>query len=139
MKIRVLRVADYDDMVALWERGGSGYEPELRDSKRAIAEQMKANPGLYLGAFEGKRLVGVLLVTVDGRRGWLNRACIDPGSRRRGIAKRLIVEAEKRLRSRGIGLFAAFVDEKNSASIALCESMGYVQRRDIVYMRKRVD
>jgi ribosomal protein S18 acetylase RimI-like enzyme len=139
VKIKPLRIADYDDIVSVWERGGMKYDPDGRDSRKAIVRQMEMNPGLYLGAFDGKKLVGVMLVSSDGRRGWLNRTCIDPDYRRKGIAKMLIIEAERRLRKRGIKLFAAHVEEDNTASLALCESMGYIPRRDIVYMRKKED
>ena len=140
MKIRIrgLRIGDYDDIIALWKRGGMAYEPRGRESRAAISRQLKLNPGLYLGAFDGRRLVGVVLGTIDGRRGWLNRACIDPAHRRKGIARMLIVEMERRFLKKGIRLFAALVEEENKPSLALCESMSYVRRDDIVYMRKEV-
>jgi ribosomal protein S18 acetylase RimI-like enzyme len=137
--IRALKISDYNDIVTLWGLGGMKHEPRWRDSKKGIARQIKMNPGLYLGAFDGKRLVGVLLATYDGRRGWLNRACVHPDYRRKGIARKLVAEAERRLRRKGIDLFAALVEEGNVASLTLCESMGYIPRRDIVYMRKKDD
>ena len=139
VRIRALKVSDYDDVVALWKRGGMKHEPRLRDSRKGIARQIRMNPGLFLAAFEGKKMIGVLLTTYDGRRSWLNRACVDPICRRKGIAKGLIVEAERRLRRKGVNLFAALVEEGNVASLTLCESMGYIPRRDIVYMRKKED
>jgi len=139
IKIREITPKDYKEIVSLWERGGMKYDPEGRDSEKMITFQIEINPGLSLAAFDGKRMVGVLLGTYDGRRGWLNRLCVDPGYRRKGIATMLITECEKRMLRRGAKVIAALVEDCNTPSLALCESLGYVPRRDIIYMRKKID
>ena len=55
-------------------------------------------PGGFIGAFADGKLVGIVVATHDGRKGWINRLAVHPDYRRRGIAKKLIEEAEEYLR-----------------------------------------
>lgn len=78
-----------------------------------------------------------MVVSCDLRKGWLNRLAVDPGYRHRGVAKNLIVEAEKTLRKRDIKIFCALIEEYNDTSKELFERCGYVEHRDIIYFSKR--
>jgi ribosomal protein S18 acetylase RimI-like enzyme len=126
-------------MIALWERAGLSHRPEGRDSRAAIAAQMERDPELFLGAFNRERLLGTLIASDDGRKGWMNRLAVDPEHRGQGIAKRLIAEAERRLRGRGRRIIAVLVEDWNSASLALFQSCGYALDRSILYLSKRDD
>ncbi len=137
MEIRSLTIADYDQMVALWQKAGLSYRPEGRDRKDAIQSQMAVNPDFFMGAFEGVRLLGVLVASSDGRRGWINRLAVDPECRRRGVAKALITEAERILRNHGMRIFCALIDDTNAGSLRLFRNCGYRAHRDIVYFSKR--
>jgi ribosomal protein S18 acetylase RimI-like enzyme len=137
VKIRSLTISDYDQIVALWRRAGLPFRPQGRDDKEAIKAQMRTNPGFFLGAFVGRTLIGVVVVTCDGRKGWINRLAVDPDYRRKGVATALAAEAEKTLRRHGMRIFCALIDGDNTKSIRLFEKCGYVEHRDIVYFSKR--
>ena len=111
-------------------------EPRGRDSKKAIAAQMAANPRFFLGAFQVNQLVGTVIISSDTRRGWINRLVVDQDCRRRGIARTLIAESEKLLKKQGIIIFCALIDDSNDASKELFKECGYRERKDIVYFRK---
>ncbi len=136
MKIRTLKADDYQVIVDLWTRAALSFKPQGRDSRKAIVAQMAKNPLFFVGAFEGDRLVGVVIVSSDTRKGWVNRLAVDPEYRRRGVAKRLIVESEKALRQQGIRIFCALIDEDNAASKRLFEACGYEEHRDIIYFSR---
>jgi ribosomal protein S18 acetylase RimI-like enzyme len=136
MKIRTLKADDYRSIVDLWTRAALPFRPRGRDSQKAIAVQMAANPQFFIGAFEGNRLVGVVIVCGDTRKGWINRLAVDPECRHRGVAKRLIAESEKALRRQGVRIFCALIDEDNAVSKSLFEACGYEEHRDIVYFSK---
>jgi len=137
MQIRSLSISDYDQIVALWQNAGLSYKPEGRDRKDAIQAQMAANPESFVGAFENSQLVGVVVASTDGRRGWINRLAVDLNCRRRGVAKALVSEAEKILRKRGMRIFCVLIDAENSGSMQLFKNCGYKEHRDIVYFSKR--
>ena len=95
------------------------------------------DPELFLGAFEDGRLIGSVIATFDGRRGWINRLATVPEERRKGVARALIARAEKLLRQKGAMIIGAHVERENTASLRLFENSGYSSRSDIVYMSKR--
>jgi ribosomal protein S18 acetylase RimI-like enzyme len=137
MEIRHLTINDYEDMVKLWSKAKLPFKPHGRDSKEAIAAQMKANPDFFLGAFEGNRLIGTVIISCDMRKGWINRLAVDPEFRLLGVAKALIAESEKVLRKYGIRIVCALIEDYNVASKRLFKKLGYVEHRDIIYFSKR--
>lgn len=137
MKIRTLTISDYDQIVALWHKAGLPFRPEGRDRKDAIQAQMTINPDFFVGAFEDDRLVGVVIASTDGRRGWINRLAVDSDCRRRGVAKALISEAERILRKHGLRIFCALIENNNTSSMQLFRNCGYRAHHDILYLSKR--
>jgi len=136
-EIRELTISDYDEMIKLWERCLLPSKPKGRDSKQEITRQMNRNPDLFLGAFEGRVLVGTVIGSYDGRKGWINRLAVDPEYRRQGIAQHLIARLEKVLREKGTRIVSALVEESNQESLSLFEKLGYVTHRSILYLSKR--
>lgn len=137
MEIRRLTINDYEEMVRLWIKARLPFKPKGRDSKEAIATQMKADPEFFLGAFEDNRLVGTVIISCDLRKGWMNRLAVDPDYRHHGIAKALIAESEKVLRKHGIRIFCALIEGYNTVSKKLFKECGYVEDRDVIYFSKR--
>jgi len=137
MEIRRLAISDYEEMVRLWVKAKLPFKPKGRDSKKAMASQMKANPEFFLGAFKDNCLIGTVIISGDKRKGWINRLAVDPDYRHRGIAKALILKSEEVLRKRGIRIFCALIEDYNSASKKLFKRCGYVEHRDTIYFSKR--
>jgi N-acetylglutamate synthase len=115
-----------------------GLEPRTRgrDSRRAIAVQLRARGNVYLGAFDRERLVGAILGTHDTRKGWINRLAVHPVYQRRGIASRLVRAAERGLRAQGMRMFAALVVPGNESSEAFFRASGY-DILPMTYARKK--
>jgi hypothetical protein len=103
-----------------------------------LAQQLASGVQTILGLESGGQLVGAVMATHDGRKGWINRLVVKPGSRRRGHGARLIAAAEEVLRAQGIGVIAALVESDNRASLGLFRKVGYVDaERTIYYLSKR--
>jgi ribosomal protein S18 acetylase RimI-like enzyme len=137
IELRELKVEDYDEIVEVWQKAGLPFKPAGRDARQEIAKQMQRNPDLFLGAFDGKKLVGVCIGTEDGRKGWINRIAVLPEYQRRGIATMMITEMERRLKSRGMGIICVLIEDWNNPSLALFQKHGYVLHKDIYYLSKR--
>lgn len=137
--IRELGLDDYDNLLALWQRAGlHSLKPRGRDGREALAQQLASGVQTILGLESGGQLVGAVMATHDGRKGWINRLVVKPGSRRRGHGARLIAAAEEVLRAQGIGVIAALVESDNRASLGLFRKVGYVDaERTIYYLSKR--
>ncbi len=134
-----LAAADFDRIVELWQRAGLSFRPSGRDSKEAFAYQLEGGRQTVLGLQDGDDLLGVVLVTHDSRKGWINRLAVDPAFRRQGIATSLITAAEDYLQSQGVQVFAALIHEDNRESVAAFTQAGYVAMRDVHYFSKRLD
>ncbi len=137
--IRKLTPDDIPALLELWRLAGLPHEPRGRDSPESLLREMELNSDGFLGAFHGKTLVGALIASYDGRRGWINRLAVRPEYRRRGIAKALIREAESMLVGKGARVVSALVYSRNEPSLALFSSLGYEVRVDILYLRKKVN
>lgn len=137
MKIRKMKIEDYEELIELWERAELNYKQCGRDSKEHILKELNANPDLFLVAEQDEKIIGSVLATYDGRKGWLNRVAVDPEFRGKGLGKKLCLKAEKVLRKRGCIIFAMGIHESNKISKAMAKSLGYEERKDIIYFRKK--
>ena len=137
MYIRTLTLEDYDRIVEIWTRAELSFRPLGRDGKEFVQSEMGQETAVFLGAEIDETLVGVVLGTHDGRKGWINRLAVLPEVRERGIGKALVKEVELRLNELGILIVTCLVEGESDASKALFESLGYVAHPDITYYSKR--
>jgi len=101
MEIKTLTSEDYDIIIDLWKRAELSYRPNGRDSKDEICRHMKENNDLFIGAFENNILIGVVVGSDDGRKGWINRLAVDLKHRKKGVARVLINAVEDALKKIG--------------------------------------
>jgi N-acetylglutamate synthase len=128
---------EYDELLALWERAGLPVRPEGRDAPDRFARQMADGRQRVVGLRANAKLIGAVVLTHDGRKGWINRLAVDPVYRRRGLAGRLIAEAERWFtEDQGLEIWAALIEGANRDSQALFAALDY-HRHDVVYVSKR--
>lgn len=139
MKYELKRLTrnDYEKLLNLWSRCGLPYRPRGRDSAQSIALEMARKETAFIGMFDKDKLVGFVLATSDGRKGWINRLAVDPDYRRQGLSVILIEEGEKLLRSLGLKVIAALIEGDNQPSFAAFKKAGYSSHSDIHYYSKR--
>ncbi|MBP8972877.1 MAG: GNAT family N-acetyltransferase [Anaerolineae bacterium] len=135
--LAVLSAADYESVLALWQQAGLHIRTAGRDSAEQFARQLAGGTQTVLGLRAAGALVGVVVVTHDGRKGWINRLAVHPDFRRQGVGRRLIVGAERLLHAQGIGIIAALIEDWNAPSLALFQGAGYSVHPDIHYLTKR--
>lgn len=135
INIRLATMDDYQAVKGLWQTAGLPIRPAGRESSEAWAVQIKRFPTTYLIAESGGEVVGVVLGTHDGRKGWINRLAVHPRLRGRGLGKRLLMACEAALAELGLEVFAALVEVDNQASAALFEHCGY-RAQPVRYYRK---
>lgn len=136
--IRDFRTGDYDAIMALWESAGLPYKPEGRDARAELERQSEETTAIYLVAEADGEIVGAVLGTHDGRKGWVNRLAVSPAFRRRGLASDLLAEVERRLATLGIGIFACLVEDWNADSKTFFEKSGYKAFNGMTYFTKRI-
>jgi len=137
MKFRELTWKDYDSVRDIWTRSGLPFRPQGRDSAQHVRMEIEQDTALLLGAELDGVLVGVVLGTHDGRKGWINRLAVLPEARKCGIGKALAIEVERRLNEQGILIVTCLIEGDNDISHDFFESLGYVGHPDITYYSKR--
>lgn len=137
--IRKMNIADYDELITLWNEAGLPYRPRGRDRKNKISEELK-NPATNILLMEYEHnIIGSIFATHDGRKGWINRLVITPEFRNKGLAQKLITGAENMLKQQGIEIIACLIENWNKQSMKLFQKTGYKKHTDIIYFTKRTN
>jgi len=137
MIIRELAPDDYDRLTELWEKAHLSYRPNGRDRHKQITGEIAGTKSIFLIAEREGNIIGSILGTHDGRKGWINRLAVAPEYRRAGVASALVGEVEQRLAKLGIEIVACLIEDWNSDSQAFFERLGYHLHSDIHYYSKR--
>jgi ribosomal protein S18 acetylase RimI-like enzyme len=135
--IRPIKESELTVLVGLWVESDLHYKVKGRDSTANLKRQRKDDPDLFVGAFEGKRMVGAAIASDDGRKAWINRLAVLPEARRKGVASMLIRHCEDVLRQRGRHIFCVHIEHDNPESMRLFDKVGYRREDQIVYYTKR--
>ena len=101
--------------------------PSFQTWQQMGSEESGYLPGLSLVAVEDGRPIGVVEVFDNADQViFIGMTAVHPGARRRGVARLLKVELERRARDAGIKRIETFNDSTNARIRGLNESLGYV-------------
>ena len=105
--------------------------------ERDIKRKLQVSPAWFLvGTLDGK-VVATCMAGYEGHRGWINYLAVSPQHRRKGIGRRIMEDAEKRLKSAGCPKINLQVRETNREVILFYERIGYT-KDPVVSMGKRL-
>ena len=121
--IREARREDCPAVLDLWREAEA--IPSHTDNLDELQRLVDENMGLFLVAEEQGRLVGTIIGGWDGWRGNMYRLAVPPDYRRRGIARSLVEEVERRLRAKGARRITALVAKSEEHAAAFWEAIGY--------------
>ncbi len=133
MKIREMKIEDYDNVFALWKTiQGFGIR-SVDDSREGIERFLKWNPGLSVVAEEEGKIVGAILCGSDGRRGCLYHVCVHKDYRRQGIGKSMVVRCMEALKKLQINKVSLIAFTRNDIGNAFWKEIGWTKREDLNY------
>jgi ribosomal protein S18 acetylase RimI-like enzyme len=121
--IRPFSSADTEAVVALWR--ACGLTRPQNDPHKDIARKLKVNPEWFLVAERAGEVVGTVMAGYEGHRGWINYLGVAPALQRGGLGRRLMDEAEARLRAAGCPKINLQVRPDNRVAIAFYERIGF--------------
>jgi ribosomal protein S18 acetylase RimI-like enzyme len=133
--IRSYEPRDEEQVIDLWFR--CDLVVPWNNPRQDIERKTKVNPELFLVGEVGGRVVATCMVGYEGHRGWINYLATDPELRRKGIAARMMEEAEKGLVAIGCPKINLQVRAGNEAAVKFYEAIGY-KMDDIRNMGKRL-
>lgn len=137
MQLRLLTMDDYNSIYALWSSTPGMGLRTLDDSNERIERFLKRNPTTCFAALNDmESIIGVILCGHDGRRGYIYHMAVAPECRRLGIGTMLVDAALEALRQEGIHKAALVAFSTNEAGNRFWESIGFSERKDLVYRNK---
>ena len=134
MILRSLLPEDYDAVISLWKETPEMELNSADDSREGFSRFLARNPETCLGAFsEEDKLLGIVLASDDGRRGYLYHVTVKKDARGSGVGRALISRVLDVFTARGLAKAGLLVFADNAQGIAFWEHMGFVTRRDLLY------
>lgn len=137
IRFKKFSINDYHAILSLWKLSGLFIKNKGRDHPAKIHEELKYGIAHFILAEYESELIGIALITHDGRKGWINRLAVHPNYRRKGVAKLILNKAEKYLYKIGIEIIACLIEDQNQKSLELFKKMGYVEFKNMHYLTKR--
>jgi ribosomal protein S18 acetylase RimI-like enzyme len=121
----IIRPARTDELAAvlrLWHEADVT-PPSVTDSIEGLTRLTNEPCGILLVATIDSRIVGSVIGGWDGWRGNIYRLAVTPEYRRRGLARRLVVEISSALFAKGAQRVSALVEHEHPWAIAFWESL----------------
>lgn len=96
------------------------------------------NPDLCYSALKGEKLIGTVMGSFDGRRGYVQHLAVDSACRNEGIGKNLMKTLIKKMEELDIRKVHLLVKKENHAVRDFYEKKGWGGRDDIFIMSIRL-
>ena len=122
MAIRPVRENELGAVLRLWEEAGVP-PPSVTDSIEGLTRLIQERGAILLVAAIDGRIIGSVIGGWDGWRGNIYRLAVTPEYRRRGLARRLVVEISSALFAKGADRLSALVEHEHPWAIAFWESL----------------
>jgi [ribosomal protein S18]-alanine N-acetyltransferase len=120
-----------DDLEAMYGLDVACFEKPFRFTRGAMRRFAEAKKAHVVIAEEGGALAGFVILHVEpgegGRIGYIVTLDVEPALRRRGIAGRLMQEAELQARADGCGAMVLHVFTGNEAAVKFYADAGFVR------------
>jgi len=121
--VRTCRRDEIPVVLELWSAADT--VPTVSDNAASLRRLLDSSADALLVAEVGGRMVGTLIAAWDGWRGNLYRLAVLPAYRRRGIARELVREGERRLADKGAVRVSALVYAEHEPAVGLWLAVGY--------------
>lgn len=99
MNIRTIVLEDYSKLIEFWKKN---YFVNEMDNFERFQLFLKKNHNLSVLMEDNGKIIGTVLGSFDGRRGYLQKVVTKKDARRKGIGEQLVKEVIKRLRALGV-------------------------------------
>jgi len=132
--IREYSPVDYNAVRDLWL--SSGLVLSLSDMEEELHRVLPLHPELFLIAEMNNHLVGTVLGTFDGRRGYVHHLAVLPEFQIKGIGTALMNELESRYKKMNVVKIHLFIETFNAGVEAYYEKHGWSRRDDLIMMSK---
>ncbi len=137
IQIEEMHIKDFDEIYALWQSTEQIHLTEI-DTRESIARFLDRNPGFSYIARVGAEIVGAVLCSHDGRRGYLDHLAVKESQRLHGIGKALVLRCLYNLMRVGIRRWNLYVFEGNQDAIEFWKKIGWSPKLNMVMMSQPI-
>jgi ribosomal protein S18 acetylase RimI-like enzyme len=124
VRIREFNLDDYEAAAALWDATPGMSSPRRQEVER----KLERDPSLFLVAEDDScpaEVVGVVIGSYDGRRGWIFRLAVARSHRRQGGGRALVQELERRFHAMGVDRIRVLTLIANEPARRFWDKLGY--------------
>ena len=136
IKIRPYRSGDQMQVVQLWTN--CGLVVPWNNPRRDIQRKLDVQPEFFLVGCLADKIIATVMAGYDGHRGWINYLAVHPDHQHTGLGRRMMYEAEVRLREVGCPKINLQVRRTNAKVIEFYRKIGY-KLDDVVSFGKRIE
>jgi ribosomal protein S18 acetylase RimI-like enzyme len=133
--IQSMTIEDHAEALQLW-RATEWISLSETDAREPVKLFLDRNPGLSLVARDGNRLIGTILCSHDGRRGFLVHLAVDKNYQRQGLGTALVQRCLAALAKEGIVKCNIFFIEENAVGIDFWAHQGFEMLPHFGWMQK---
>jgi ribosomal protein S18 acetylase RimI-like enzyme len=137
MQIQEMQIEDFDEVYALWQSTDEIALTEI-DTRESISRFLERNPGFSYIARVGEGIVGAVLCSHDGRRGYIDHLAVEESHRLQGIGKALVLRCLYNLMRVGIRRWNLYVFEGNQEAIEFWKKIGWSPKLNMVMMSQPI-
>lgn len=114
-KLRILRIKNIEEGIELAKKILGAFGENYPRTEEFVKKTFKKYPEFFLGAYLGKKLVGIVFCypNFEKKELLIGEICIKKRYRRRGIGKKLIEKIEKIAKKKGIKKIIAAAKEES--------------------------
>lgn len=135
MKIRLMKMTDYKDVIATWQTAGLTVD-QVNDSKQVMGEILKMNPkGSFVAEADGK-IVGGVWGAFNGRRLWVYHLAVKPEYQNQGVGTKLFKAVEEAAIEIGVPKMSLGVELTNLKVVPFYEKFGFKAEGDALWLGK---
>jgi ribosomal protein S18 acetylase RimI-like enzyme len=136
IEIRPYESRDETQVIQLWT--DCGLVVPWNNPQRDIRRKLKVQPEMFLVGSSNSKIVATVMAGYDGHRGWINYLAVHPNHQGTGIGRRMMEDAEIRLRAAGCPKINLQVRSTNTEVIAFYKRIGY-NVDNVVSLGKRLE
>ena len=137
VEIQEMSIDDFEEVYELWQSTEEIVLSEI-DTHESIARFLERNPGFSYVARQGGTIVGVVLCSHDGRRGYIDHLAVGNSYRLQGIGRALVLRCLYNLMRVGIRRWNLYIFEGNQEAIEFWKKIGWSPKLNMVMMSQPI-
>ena len=137
VQIQEMSIDDFEEVYELWRSTEEIVLSEI-DTHESIARFLERNPGFSYVARQADSIVGVVLCSHDGRRGYIDHLAVRNSHRLQGIGKALVLRCLYNLMRAGIRRWNLYIFEGNQEAIEFWKKIGWSPKLNMVMMSQPI-